>query len=109
SPESKPKTRVLVVDDDDVTRRLIKEVLEQDGLEVRLASSGEEALKLLSQESFPIILSDIRMIDVDGLAVLRQVKRKNARSVVILMTGFGSMEGAIEAIREGALDYISKP
>ena len=102
-------SRILLVDDDDVTRKLLKEVLEKDGYQVILASSGEEAVQWIKRDLFPIILSDIRMIEMDGMAVLREVKRSQHQSAVILMTGFGSMAGAIGAIQEGAFDYLSKP
>ena len=101
--------RILVVDDDDVTRRLLKEVLEKENYSVHLAGSGEEAVRKLNQCHFPVILSDIRMFELDGMSVLRVVKKSQAQSAVILMTGFGSMEGTIEAIQEGAFDYVSKP
>ena len=103
------KFKILVVDDDDVTRKLLQEVLEKEHYEVKLASSGENAISFLNVEKFPIILSDIRMLETDGMAVLRQVKASQAQCAVILMTGFGTMEGAIEAIQAGAFDYISKP
>lgn len=102
-------TRILVVDDHEVTRKLLKEVLEKGGYSVQLAGSGEEAVRLIAGETFPVVVSDIRMIELDGMAVLREVKKMGAGSAVILMTGFGSMEGAIEAIQEGAFDYVSKP
>jgi DNA-binding NtrC family response regulator len=101
--------RLLVVDDDDVMRKLLGEVLEKDGHSVALASSGEEAVARLRRETFPIILSDIRMVEMDGMAVLREAKKAGHGSAVILMTGFGSMEGAVRAIQEGAFDYVSKP
>ncbi len=100
---------ILVVDDDEVTRKLLKEVLEREGYAVQLASNGEEAVRMMKETKrggFSIVLSDIRMVEMDGVALLRQVK---SNAVVILMTGFGSMEGAIEAIQEGAFDYVSKP
>src|SRR6185437_15953668 len=100
---------LLVVDDDEVTRKLLKEVLEREGYAVSLAPNGEEAVKALSKQVFPIVLSDIRMLETDGMAVLRAVKKSEPDTAVILMTGFGSMEGAIEAIQEGAFDYVSKP
>lgn len=101
--------KVLVVDDDEVSRNLLSEVLSKDGFEVILAQSGEEAISILDRGSIPLILSDIRMLEVSGLELLKVVKRISPESVVTLMTGFGSMEGALEAIREGAFDYISKP
>ena len=101
--------RILVVDDDEVTRKLLREVLEKEGYVVRLAANGEEAIRAISREAFPVIISDIRMAEIDGMAVLRAAKQTKRHSSIILMTGFGSMDGAIEAIKEGAFDYISKP
>jgi DNA-binding NtrC family response regulator len=101
--------RILVVDDHEVTRKLLKEVLEKQGYGIQLAASGEEAVRIIQRETFPVVISDIRMVELDGMGVLREVKRTGSGSAVILMTGFGSMEGAIEAIQEGAFDYVSKP
>ncbi len=101
--------QVLIVDDDEVTRNLLKEVLQREGYPVQLAGSGEEAVRLIKKFRYPIVLSDIRMVEMDGMAVLRQVKQSQLQSAVILMTGFGSMEGAIQAIQQGAFDYVSKP
>ncbi len=103
------KLSLLVVDDDEVTRKLLKEVLEKENYTVQLAASGEEAVRALAKGRFPIVVSDIRMIELDGMAVLREAKKSAYGTAVILMTGFGSMEGAIEAIQEGAFDYVSKP
>jgi CheY-like chemotaxis protein len=89
------KLSILVVDDDEVTRKLLKEVLDKEGYHVTLAASGEEAVRALRDQVFPIVLSDIRMLELDGMAVLRSVKKSNVDTAVILMTGFGSMEGAI--------------
>jgi two-component system, NtrC family, response regulator AtoC len=101
--------RLLVVDDDEVTRKLLKEVLQKEGYQVQLAASGEEVRGFIRHESYPIVISDIRMLEMDGMAVLREVKKIQPQSAVILMTGFGSMDGAIQAIQQGAFDYVSKP
>ena len=101
--------KILVVDDDEVTRHLLREVLEKESYSVQLAGSGEEAVALIKSSYFPIVISDIRMLETDGMSVLRQVKQSYVDAAVILMTGFGSMEGAIQAIQEGAFDYMSKP
>jgi two-component system, NtrC family, response regulator AtoC len=101
--------RVLVVDDDKVTRELLKGILEKDGYCVSVAESGEAALSILKGEAFPIILSDIHMFELDGIQLLSYLKNSGSKSIVILMTGYGSLEGAIKAIHEGAFDYISKP
>ncbi len=106
--------KILVVDDDPVSLDLLKEVLEKEGFDVRLAESGEAAMSYLTREDFPLVLSDIRMKKKSGFDLLRELKEREKGKdrppvVVVLMTGFGSMEGALEALREGAFDYISKP
>ena len=100
---------LLIVDDDRVTRELLREVFEKEGYTVTLASSGERVREALRAEAFPLVLSDIRMLELDGMSVLAHIKKNKLPSVVILMTGFGTMEGAIGAIQEGAFDYVSKP
>ena len=96
------RRRVLIVDDDEVARKLLQEVLEKDGCGVQLASSGEEAITLSKSEFFPVVVSDIRMLDLDGLDVLRHFRTNHPRTVVILMTAFGSMETAVEADQKRA-------
>jgi DNA-binding NtrC family response regulator len=103
-------SKLLIVDDDKVTRDLLTEIFEKEGYEVSVAGSGEAAIRELQGKGPPpLVLTDIRMLDVDGMALLSHIKRNAQQSVVILMTGFGTMEGAIEAIQKGAFDYISKP
>lgn len=101
--------KMLIVDDDEVTRKLLHEIFVKEGFETRLAESGESAVAVLRREAFPIVISDIRMLELDGLAVLTEAKRREPNCAVILMTGFGSMEGAVQAVQKGAFDYVSKP
>src|SRR4051812_2056835 len=101
SPPVERSTRILVVDDDRVTRELLRGTFERQGYEVCVASSGEQALQLLQEETFPIILSDIHMLEVDGHALLCYLNKAGSQSVVILMTGYGSLEGAMDAIHQG--------
>ncbi len=103
------RNHILVVDDDEVARNLLKEILVKEGCEVTLASSGEEAIELSKKHFYSIVCSDIRMLDLDGIDVLKYFRLNSPRTVVILMTAFGSMETAVQAIKEGAFDYISKP
>ena len=100
---------VLVVDDDRVMRNLLAEVLGKQGYGVVQMQDAESAIEKIEAEEYPVIVSDIRMLDLGGVDILRRVKKRWPSSCVILMTGFGSMEGAIEAVQEGAFDYISKP
>jgi two-component system, NtrC family, response regulator AtoC len=103
------KTRILIVDDDDVSCRLFAEVLEGEGHEVHEAHSGEEALDRLRAEHYDLLLVDIRMPGITGLDVTRTVRQEQPELPVIVMTAFGSIETAVEAIHEGAFDYVSKP
>jgi two-component system, NtrC family, response regulator AtoC len=105
----KTSAHILVVDDDPVTIDLLKEVLSKEGYEVSTALSGEEAIAQGMDHLFDIIITDVRMGEKDGMEVLRFFKKNAPETTVILITAFGSIETAIEAIREGAYDYISKP
>ena len=101
---------ILVVDDDAETLELLREILGEEGYRVVTSSSGEEALEVGKQELFDVIISDMRLgTSLNGLDVLRAYKRIQPESEVILITAFGSMETAIEAVKAGAFDYISKP
>jgi DNA-binding NtrC family response regulator len=101
---------ILVVDDDAETLELLREILGEEGYNVVTCSSGEEALAVGKQELFDVIISDMRLgANLDGLDVLRTYKTLQPESEVILITAFGSMETAIEAVKAGAFDYISKP
>ncbi|MBU2559377.1 response regulator [archaeon] len=101
--------KILVVDDDEQLREDVVEMLERDGYEVTDAGTGEEALEKLKKESVDIILTDLMMPGIDGMEVLRQSKKLKPAVRVIMVTGFGTIENAVEAMREGASDYISKP
>jgi DNA-binding NtrC family response regulator len=108
-PMNRASAHLLVVDDDPVTIDLLKEVLSKEGYEVSTALSGEEAIAQGMDHSFDIIITDVRMGEKDGMEVLRFFKKNTPDTTVIMITAFGSIETAIEAIREGAYDYISKP
>jgi DNA-binding NtrC family response regulator len=103
--------RVLVVDDDEVTCRLLEEVLLGEGYAVERATGGKEAVERHKARPFDAVVSDIRMGEgrMSGLELLRALRAESPDVVVVMMTAFGSMETAVEAIREGAFDYVSKP
>ncbi|MFQ5657253.1 MAG: sigma-54-dependent transcriptional regulator [Candidatus Methylomirabilales bacterium] len=101
--------KILVVDDDSVACDLLREVLSKEGCEVDVAGGGQEAVMKGKEAFFDIVLVDVRMPDVDGLDVLRAFRGASPETIVIVMTAFGSIESAIEAIKEGAYDYVSKP
>ncbi len=105
----KQSAHLLVVDDDPVTVDLLKEVLGKEGYDVATALSGEEAIARGMDTPFDIVITDVRMGDKGGMDVLRSFKKGAPETTVIMITAFGSIETAIEAIRQGAFDYISKP
>ncbi|MGC8491697.1 MAG: response regulator [Syntrophobacteraceae bacterium] len=101
--------RVLVADDDEVFLEILAETVEQADASVELASDGLAALEQLSAGDFDILISDLNMPRMDGLTLLRQVRTFYPHILCILITGFGSLESAIQALRLGAYDYIQKP
>ena len=100
---------VLVVDDDQDMRALLRDVLEEHGYKVTLAQNGQEALKSLREGEYPVVLTDLRMKGIQGIELLAEIKRSFPDTNVILMTAFGSVETALEAMKQGASDYLMKP
>jgi DNA-binding NtrC family response regulator len=103
------KPRILVVDNDADMVALLRRHLEGEGWAVTGVTGGEDAQTILGREEFAVVLTDLVMEPVDGLAVLGEAQRLQPRARVILMTAFGSLESAIEAMRKGAYDYLTKP
>ncbi|MEM7308164.1 MAG: sigma-54 dependent transcriptional regulator [Planctomycetota bacterium] len=102
-------TRVLVIDDDEGHAEAISDGLEIDGIACRLAHSGAEGLERMREETYDAVLTDLVMHDVDGMEVLRQARTLQPEAAVLLITGHGSVETAVDAMRLGASDYITKP
>jgi len=100
---------VLIVDDDHSSLSSIRDVLQLEGYTILEASSGAAALSLLEQQTPNLVLTDLRMREIDGMKVLKAVRARCKEVPVIVMTAFTSMETAIDAIRNGAYDYLSKP
>jgi EAL domain-containing protein (putative c-di-GMP-specific phosphodiesterase class I)/CheY-like chemotaxis protein len=108
-PTEAPKTRVLVVDDDlDIARSLTR-VLAKGGYDVTTASDGSEAITLIAAATFDVIVSDMRMPQVDGLTLLRAIRGRDLDVPVVFMTGMPTVETAIEAMEHGAFRYLVKP
>jgi two-component system NtrC family response regulator len=101
--------RILVVDDEPAQRELVSGFLKKQGFEAAAAGSGEKALALFRQDSFDLVLTDQRMSNMSGLDLLKAVRTISPEIAVILMTGYGSIEAAVSAIRGGATDYLTKP
>jgi two-component system response regulator PilR (NtrC family) len=101
--------RVLVVDDEQSMRDLLAIMLRQAGYEVSVADGGETAIERLKIESFDLVVTDLRMRKVDGLTVLKAAKELSPRTVVLVVTAYASTETAVEAMKLGAYDYVTKP
>jgi two-component system response regulator PilR (NtrC family) len=101
--------RVLVVDDEKSMRDLLAITLEKQHFEVTVADGGQTAIATLRREPFDVVITDLRMPTADGLQVLRAAKETSPESVVIVITAVGSTETAVEAMKLGAYDYITKP
>ncbi|MBI2502421.1 MAG: sigma-54-dependent Fis family transcriptional regulator [Candidatus Latescibacteria bacterium] len=97
------------MDDDEKMGEVLRKVLIRHGYHLSLASSGEEALRQLKRRLFDLMLTDIRMPGMDGLALLRRAREISPETTVIMMTAFGAVDSAVEAMKQGAYDYISKP
>lgn len=101
------KHRVLVVDDEEKLRRVIELQLSSAGFEVEKAGSAEEALKLVDRAD--LVLTDLRLPGIDGLELLAAIRRQNLHAPVVVMTAFGTIENAVEAMKAGAVDFLLKP
>lgn len=100
---------ILVVDDDADMREMVHDMLKDRGHQVTTASSGQEALRLLGEGDYAVVLSDLRMKGMQGIELLTEIKKTVPDINVILMTAFGSVETAVEAMKYGASDYLTKP
>ena len=104
-----PLPRLLVVDDEAGFRELCADLLAESGYRVEVAAQGQEALDRLEREDHQLVLSDINMPVMDGMTLLKVVKARFPSVEVILMTAFGGLQSALDALRFGAYDYITKP
>ena len=105
----KQKKRVLVVDDEEGMRQILTEYLNEFGYEVVCAANGQEAMQKYKSGHFDIVLSDLLMRPMDGLELLGEIRKVDPEAVFIMMTGYPSLNSAMEAMKRGARDYITKP
>lgn len=106
---SKTDDRILLIDDDAMLLHVCADVLHRQGHEVVAVQTGQEGLQLLTQQPFALAIVDIVLPDVDGLTILKTIKQLDPDLIVLLMTGYASLETAIQALRDGAYDYLRKP
>jgi putative nucleotidyltransferase with HDIG domain len=104
-----PSVRVLVVDDDAAVRDVISALLTEEGYDVQLAANADVALRVVAESSPELVLSDVKMPEKDGLWLLDEMQRLYPDSAVLMLTGYGDTETAVECLRRGAMDYLLKP
>lgn len=104
-----PQTTVLVIDDEESVATTIEAILRMDGHDVTSVTSGAEAVRLLNERQYDVVLTDLRLADMDGVDVLKEVQRTSPDTAAIMLTGYASLESAVAALRSGAYDYLMKP
>jgi response regulator RpfG family c-di-GMP phosphodiesterase len=104
-----PLPRILIVDDDDSVRDVISVLLKEEGYQCAVASSAEMALEMAAQEATPLVISDMKMPGKDGVWLLERLREYHPDTSVIMLTGFGDTEAAVDCLRRGATDYLLKP
>lgn len=109
APVAEDIPRILVVDDERVIREILADFLSLEGFSVRTAADGTAALMELSRGDYDLVLSDLKMPNMGGLELLEAIKQHTPNVITVIMTGFGTVETAIEAMKRGAYDYILKP
>jgi DNA-binding response OmpR family regulator len=100
---------ILLVDDEEIILNSIGKNLRLQNYDVTLANSGEQAISLLNSSQFDLLVTDLSMPEIDGIQVLKEAKKINSLTAVIILTGYGDMSSSIEALRLGADDYLIKP
>jgi len=103
------RKKILVVDDEESMRHMLSLLLKREGYEVRAVEKGSEALHLVDSEPFDFLLIDVVMPQMDGLELLQSLKEKKVEAAVIMMSAYGNLDTAVEAMKRGAYDYVSKP
>jgi DNA-binding NtrC family response regulator len=103
------KGKVLVIDDELIIRTSCSRALSPEGFEVKTAQNGLDGLRMIEEEKFDIVLTDLKMPDVDGIEILRKIKERWPDIEVIIITGYQTVDTAVKSIKLGAFDYIEKP
>ena len=103
------KADILIIDDEIVICKSCEKIFKRAGHKVTYTVSGKEALKILETNSFDVVFTDLKMMDVGGMEVLRTIKQKFPDTIVVIITGFATVASAVETMRYGAFDYLPKP
>lgn len=103
------KKHILIVDDEQSIRELCKELLEEEGYKTTVAVDGQDALDKMDYDVFDLFLIDMAMPRIDGFELMKLIKQKQPLAVIVILTGFSSIDGAVKAVHAGAFQYLSKP
>jgi len=103
------KANILIIDDEEAIRDSFSQVLKREGYGVKAAKDGREGLKFFKEEFFHVVLLDLKLPGLDGMRILSKIKEENPETPVIIITGFATIESAVEAMKRGALNYLAKP
>src|SRR6266571_9574616 len=103
------KAKLLIVEDDSLFGQALKIAAERAGYRLRLAASGAEALEAVAEESFDLVVQDVKLPDANGLDVLQEIISRQPHCGAIVMTGYGTIDSAVRAMKLGAFDFLTKP
>ena len=103
------KIRLAVIDDEPIVCQRLKQIFKKGSYEVETFGEGRTALQRMAEKNFQLILSDIRLPDMDGLEILKRIKKEYPGTEVILITGYATLDQAVEAVKKGAFYYLAKP
>ncbi|UCF02568.1 MAG: endopeptidase La [Deltaproteobacteria bacterium] len=103
------KPRLMVVDDEEIARTNLQHILEKEGYQVATAANGVEALEQMNSAGFELVLTDLRMLELGGMELLEHIKSRHVGTEVVIITGYASVDSALEAVQKGAYHYLSKP
>src|SRR5829696_4799897 len=106
---TEPTTHLLIVDDESALRNVIAERLTEQGFQVTEADSGEKAIALINEFAFDIVISDLRLPGIDGQHVIQAALERYPGIIAIVVTGYGTVKNAVDAIKRGATDFVAKP
>ncbi|RME35085.1 MAG: sigma-54-dependent Fis family transcriptional regulator, partial [Deltaproteobacteria bacterium] len=101
--------KILIVDDEEGMRRLLSRILVKEGYETFAAANGQDALQAVALDEYDLVITDLKMPGMDGLTLLGELKDYDPRLPIIVITAYGTVENAVQALRKGAFDYITKP
>ena len=102
------KDSILIIDDEPELRNLLSKLINLEGYRVQTAESGKGGLALINKEDFAVIITDVRLPDINGIELIKNIKKINPFTEVIVLTAYGTIEDGVRAIKEGAFDYITK-